>query len=419
VTAAQAVDAAAALERRRVLTLRFALGALAVGVLGWPVGTAVGEGSETREAIGGAFYLAAIVGLVAAPWIVRAWQGFMRRRALAAAVAGRAEVRHVDGEGQTNAAAAALNSDAFRLAAFRESGLVEAFEGAAVDHVLVGRARDVPFAMAELRLLDKKGYRVFGGVLASFRLARPRPGLTLVARDQGLLGNLVASAGGGIGRIALEDPAFEGVFEAYGTDQVQGRVVLTTTMLERLKALDELAHARGFACAFAGEHLMVAFPGMSWRCAAWQVLRPVGSWLDVYAARLAGLLDLPAGIARTLDLEAPAEVAPAAAPSPARGPAVVPVDGAGGEVFSTWVWRLVGEGGMALVYVASGTLFGGLAAWGAWFGLAAGFPAEVWWHLWGMVVAGLGYGAYAVSLGLRELWGLAWRWGAPLRGLRP
>ena len=40
------------------------------------------------------------------------------------------------------------------------------------------------------------------------------------------------------------------MFEVYGDDQVGGRVILTTTMLERLKALDELAHARGFACAF-------------------------------------------------------------------------------------------------------------------------------------------------------------------------
>jgi hypothetical protein len=308
VSAAPAVDVAA-LERRRRLTLRWALGMLAVGILGFPVGLAVG----------GAFILAAVVGLVAAPWIVRAWQGFMRRRMLAAAIAGREGFWHVDAEEKPGEAARTLNADAFHLGAVRASGLVEPFAKAAVDHVIAGRAQGVPFAMAELRLLDERGYRVFGGVIAGFRLARPRPGLTVVTRDQGLLGNLVASAGGGIGRIALEDPAFEGVFEAYGTDQVQGRVVLTATMLERLKALDELAHARGFACAFAGGHLMVAFPGMGWRCPAWRILRPVGSWLDRYAAWLAELVDLPAEIARTLDLEAPAhEPAPAAAR--ARGP---------------------------------------------------------------------------------------------------
>jgi hypothetical protein len=407
-----AVDTAA-LERRRVLTLRWVLATLAVGVLGVPAGLAVGGGSEAREALGGAFVLAAVVGLVAAPWIVRAWQGFMRRRVLAAVVGGRDGLRHLDAGRDRGAAAAALNSDAFHLGAFRASGLAEPFAKAAVDHVIEGRAQGVPFAMAELRLLDGRGYRVFGGVLASFRLARARPGLTLVARDQGVLGNLVASAGGSVERIALEDPGFEGAFEAYGTDQVQGRLVLTATMLERLKALDDLAHARGFACAFAGDRLMVAFPGMGWRCPAWRVLRPVGSWLDGYAAWLAGLVDLPAGIARTLDLQAP----PADGAAPAASWAAVPLGE--DEVFSAALWRLVGEGGTALVYVASGTLFGGLAAWAAWFGLAAGFPAELWWHFWGMTAAGLAYGAYALGLGLAALARLAWRWNAPLRGLTP
>jgi hypothetical protein len=49
--------------------------------------------------------------------------------------------------------------------------------------------------------------------------------------------------------------------------------------------------------------------------------------------------------------------------------------------------------------------------------VAAGFPAEVWWRLWGMVAAGLAYGTFAVGFGLRALGQLAWRWGAPLRGL--
>jgi hypothetical protein len=176
-----------------------------------------------------------------------------------------------------------------------------------VDHILTGDAQGVPFALAEIALHDAKGYRMFGGVLASFRLARARPGLTIVARDRGLLGNLVASAGSRIERLPLEDPDFEGVFEVYGDDQVMGRVILTTTMLERLKALDELAHARGFACAFVGQHLLIAFNGMTWRCPAWRIAQPVGSWLAGYSKWLAGLVDLPREIVKTLNLVVPAE----------------------------------------------------------------------------------------------------------------
>ena len=162
-------------------------------------------------------------------------------------------------------------------------------------HILTGEARGVPFGLAEIALLDAKGYRMFGGVLASFRLARPRPGLTIVMRDRGILGNLLERAGSTVERLTLEDPTFEGIFEVYGDDQVAGRVTLTTTMLERLKALDELGHASGFACAFRGDHLLVAFRGMTWRCPAWRIVQPVDRWLQVYAAWLAALVDLPGG----------------------------------------------------------------------------------------------------------------------------
>jgi uncharacterized protein DUF3137 len=404
----------APLERRRKLSVRAAGIALLVAAAGWPLGMRVG-GSETRDTIGGALLLAAIAGIVAAPWIVRAWQSFMRRRMLEAAVAGRPGIRHLDGELQRAATQSALASAAFDLSRFRESGLVEAFETAGVSHVLTGEASGVPFGMAELSLLDAKGYRMFGGVLASFQLARARPGVTIVARDRGLLRNLIARAGSRLEQLPLEDPAFEGVFEVYGDDQVMGRVVLTTTMLERLKALDDLAHARGFACAFVGAHLLIAFEGMEWRCPPWRIVQPVDAWLRTYADWLAGLVDLPAGIVDTLNL-APAP-ASAVAPAPAPGPAV-PVDNASGQVFSSSLWRLVGEGGMAMTYVASGAIFGGLALFSARYGATEGFPSQLFWYLWGLTAAGLLYGGYAISLGVRDLARLAWKWDSPLRTLK-
>lgn len=429
----------ARLERRRRLSLRAAAIALAIALIGFPLGMAI-SGSETRDTIAGMCLFAAIGGLIAAPWIVRAWQAFMRRHMVAAAVAGRPDIRHIDGEEERAASSQALRSSAFTLAAFRDSGLVEAFESAGVHHILTGDARGVPFAVAEISLLDAKGYRMFGGVLASFRLSRPRTGLTVVTRDRGLLGNLLAGAGSGIERITLEDPVFERLFEVYGTDQVGGRVILTATMLERLAALDRVAHAQGFACAFREEHLLVAFRGMSWRCAPWRILQPVESWLRAYADWLAGLVDLPVDIVRTLHLTAPPIASPAvpassaasstaasstAAASTAAAAAdpgrvtmpAVPIDSGSGQVFSSGLWRLVGEGGMALTYVASGSLFGGLALFAAWYGLTEGYSRNLFWYFWGLSAAGIVYGLFAVGLGVRALARLAWRWNAPLRTL--
>ena len=295
----------ARLERRRRLTLRWALAALGLGCSAGGRLLVADEGNETRETIAGALLYAGLMGVIAAPWILRAWSRFMERHLLDEVVRDRPDISHLEGEREHHRAQAALASEAFQLAAFQASGLAEPFASARVDHVLTGHSEGVPFALAQLRLLNQEGYRVFGGVLASFRLPRERPGLTIVTRERGLLGNLVARAGSGIERVALEDPQFEGVFEAYGFDQVQARVVLSATMLERLKALDELAHARGFTCAFRDGHLLIAFKGMRWRCAVWRVLQPVQAWLPGYRDWLEELIELPARIVATLDLHAP------------------------------------------------------------------------------------------------------------------
>jgi hypothetical protein len=402
------------LERRRQLSLRAAVTALGIAIVGFPLGMAIG-GSDNTDAIAGAFLLSAIAGAIAAPWIVRAWQSFMRRRMIDAVVAGRPDIRHLDGENQLPDSRQALASEAFNLSSFRDSGLVQPFDSAGVHHILMGNAQGVPFGIAEIALLDAKGYRMFGGALASFKLAHPRPGLTIVARDRGLLGNFLAHAGSPVERLPLEDPSFEGIFEVYGTDQVGGRVVLTTTMLDRLKALDAVAQARGFACAFLEDHLLIAFSGMSWRCPWWRILKPVTTWLQGYNASLSGLVDLPIEIVRTLNLETPAGDWPAFVPTDRPS---VAIDSGSGQVFSSVVWRVLGEGGMPLYTIASGAMFGGVALFGAWYGIEEGYSRNLFWYFWGMIAAGLAYGAFAIAAGVREIARLAWRWEAPLRGLK-
>lgn len=406
------------LERRRRLALRGLLATAAIACLAPPLALWLGDGppaSETRETIGGALLLAAIIAcfvLIAIPGL---WQGFMRRRMLAALTTGLPELRHIDGT-QELAAATALASPAFQLGAFQESGLVEPFTRAHVEHVLTGRSRDVPFALAELRLLDDGGGRVFAGVLASFRLARSRPGLTVVGRDRGPLGNLLARAGSSIERVTLEDPVFERRFEVYGTDQVEARVILTTTMLERLQALDGIAGAGGFTCAFRGPYLLVAFNGMSWRCRVWRLLQPVGAWLDGYRDRLRELIDLPVAVVTTLALVPPSRPAGAGVGTVAEAAwPTVPLGG--DEPFSAGPFRLVRAIGMPVMMIASGLLFGGLAAFFGWYGLTEGFRPELWRYGWSMVALGLVYGIGTIARGLVMLLRVGWRWGAPLRGL--
>jgi hypothetical protein len=96
----------------------------------------------------------------------------------------------------------------------------------------------------------------------------------------------------------------------------------------------------------------------------------------------------------------------------------VPIGNASGQVLSAPLWRVVGEGGMPLINIASGAIFGGVALMGAWYGLKIGYSANLFWYFWGMIAAGIAYGAFAITAGVREIGRLAWRWDAPLRTLK-
>ena len=275
---------------------------LAIPAVGWPLAMRFGEGGDTRETIAGAVLLVGLVALFSVPAVLGSWRRYMARSLLDTLVAGRTDLRQIDGETHQNQAAVALGAPACDLGAFDAAGLVEPFTSAGIDHVLQGEAEGIPFVLAELRLYNAEGFEVFAGVVGGFRLQRACPGLTLVTRERGLLGNLIASAGTGIERVGLEDPDFERRFEVYGTDQVWSRTVLTTTMLERPVRLDDIAHARGFRCAFAGDHLLLALSGMRWRAPLWRVVFSLERWLGTYRAWLSELIALPAAVVREFAL---------------------------------------------------------------------------------------------------------------------
>lgn len=102
----------------------------------------------------------------------------------------------------------------------------------------------------------------------------------------------------------------------------------------------------------------------------------------------------------------------------ASAPARVAIDTGTQHVFSSSLFRLIGEGGMAAVYTASGALFGGLAVFAANFGMTAGFPDVFFWYLWGLTAFGLTYGAFAIAQGVRQIAALVWKWKSPLRTMK-
>lgn len=133
------------------------------------------------------------------------------------------------------------------------------------DHVQ-GKARGVPFELAEATLerrvrRDKRDDYdlVFRGLLARYHFPKHFAGRTILRGDQGMF-NALGHAGVPGERVRLEDVRFEKLFEVFSTDQVEARYLLTPAFMERFVALAERVRAP-MEAAFEGNELLLAING--------------------------------------------------------------------------------------------------------------------------------------------------------------
>lgn len=124
-----------------------------------------------------------------------------------------------------------------------------------------GKIKGTDFILHEAHLQKKQRsgktdtwVTVFRGVM--IRLAFPREflGTTLLLRDAGFLNTKKKS---GLKRVGLVDPVFEKIFEAYGSDQVEARYLLTPTFMQKLVDLQRLLDGNKLKAAFTGGHLLI------------------------------------------------------------------------------------------------------------------------------------------------------------------
>ena len=170
-------------------------------------------------------------------------------------------------------------------------------------------------------------------------------------------------------------------------------------MIERLTRLDDLAQARGFRCAFVGERLLLALSGLRWRAPLWRVVFPLGRWLAAYRDWLAELIAMPAAVVRELALNAQVP-AVGAQPRFAHGHPWETA-GAGDSVMHGKLARLVAGIGMPAIYIASGTMFGGISLFfGYYIFFVWGVAGSGGWKVAWVIPLGILYGVYAIGMGL-------------------
>lgn len=159
----------------------------------------------------------------------------------------------------------------FPFASFGSAGLVPHHDRKSLEDRIGGEHDGIAFDLIEAKLeqrrqtTDSKGrtktyyVTVFNGLLIDSASPRAFQGRTLVTYDSGKIGNLLGGLFRKDERVTLESPDFERDFEVYATDQVEARVLLTPTMMERMVALKQEL-GTGPRAAFVGNRVLLAIP---------------------------------------------------------------------------------------------------------------------------------------------------------------
>ena len=150
-----------------------------------------------------------------------------------------------------------------RLGQFIELGLVtKTYDRSEFEDQISGEAHGAKFLLHEAHLEKEEGsgknrkwVTKFRGQLLVIEFHQKFLGRTIVLRDKGWLQRKKKNE---MKRVGLVDPVFEKIFEAYGTDQVEARYLLTPTFMQRLVDLEHSVDGKNIRFGFDGGHLFIA-----------------------------------------------------------------------------------------------------------------------------------------------------------------
>ena len=131
------------------------------------------------------------------------------------------------------------------------------------EDAVTGQAHGAAFRSVEATLqrerTDSQGNRtyktLFQGQLMQMDFPTRTFGRTVVLRDKGMFN---AKRHGDMKRVGLASPRFERLFEAYSTDQVEGRVILDPVFMQAMLDLEASVSGKNIRFGFQGDTLFIA-----------------------------------------------------------------------------------------------------------------------------------------------------------------
>jgi len=149
------------------------------------------------------------------------------------------------------------------LELYKTNKLLPSWDRVSFEDRMSGTVNDAEFTFCEAHLekesRDSDGDRtwttVFRGILMEVDFHRDFLGRTVVLRDAGIF-NFKKKAG--MKKVGLVDPKFEKIFEAYSTDQVESRYLLTPVFMQKLVDLETSVSGKKIRFGFLEDKLHIA-----------------------------------------------------------------------------------------------------------------------------------------------------------------
>ncbi len=149
------------------------------------------------------------------------------------------------------------------LEIWQKNRLLPSYDRSNFEDEMRGQSHGANFILCEAHLEtqhtdsdgDTNWRTAFRGILLVINFHTKFEGRTVVLRDAGIF-NFKKKAG--MKRVGLADPVFEKIFEAYSTDQVEARYLLTPTFMQRLVDLETSVKGKRIHFGFIDEKLHIA-----------------------------------------------------------------------------------------------------------------------------------------------------------------
>ena len=157
----------------------------------------------------------------------------------------------------------AKDFDTPELELYKTNKLLPSWDRVKFEDRMSGTVKGADFTFCEAHLekesRDNNGKRswstVFRGILLEVDFHRKFLGRTVVLRDAGFF-NFKKKAG--MKKVGLVDPKFEKIFEAYSTDQVESRYLLTPVFMQKLVDLEASVSGKKIRFGFLNDKLHIA-----------------------------------------------------------------------------------------------------------------------------------------------------------------